>query len=152
MRSIAALLLLTTLASCSTEPSAPPSDPAKETYAASLAVDLSKMAELTPDLYLQDKVVGSGATAATGQTIGVTYTGCFVNGNQFDTNVGKPAFSFILAYDNVIEGWHKGLVGMKVGGTRRLIIGSALGYGAAGKDAVPRNTTLVCEVALLSVN
>jgi FKBP-type peptidyl-prolyl cis-trans isomerase len=150
MRSLAALLLLAGVVSCgSTEPNTP-SDPATETYAASLGVDLTQMTKLTPDLYVQDKTVGTGVTAANGQTLTVAYTGYFVNGHAFDTSVGKANFSFLLGFGNVIEGWDRGLVGMKVGGTRLLVIGSSLGYGSAGSGSIPPNTTLVFTVQLLS--
>ena len=131
---------------------APPSDPAKETYASSLNVNITTMTKVTPDLYIRDSVVGTGAAAANGQTLGVVYSGYLVNGTKFDSNVGKATFSFLLGFGMVIEGWDKGLVGMKVGGIRRLVIGSALGYGKDGSPPViPGNATLVFDVQLVSV-
>jgi peptidylprolyl isomerase len=150
-RHVATAILSVAIIACgdSTAPNAP-SNPATETYAASLGVNISQMTKVSDDLYTQDLVVGGGATAANGKTLGVTYTGWRVNGTQFDSNVGGQTFSFVLGFGNVIQGWHQGLVGMKVGGKRRLVIGSALGYGAAGSGSIPGNATLVFEVQLLS--
>jgi FKBP-type peptidyl-prolyl cis-trans isomerase FkpA len=133
----------------STAPGAP-SNPATETYATSLGVNISQMTKVSDNLYSQDLVVGTGTTAVNGKNLGVTYTGWFVNGTQFETNVGGQPFTFVLGFGNVIEGWDKGLVGMKVGGKRRLVIGSALGYGVSGRGSIPPNTTLVFDVQLLS--
>ncbi len=128
------------------------SDPAVETYAASLGVNISAMTKLSNALYVQDLVTGTGATATAGHGLTVTYTGWLPNGTQFDSNVGKTPFPFTLGTGFVIAGWDQGIVGMKVGGTRRLVIGSALGYGAAGfPPLIPSNETLVFTVQLLSV-
>ena len=140
------------LLGCSDVTAPPASDPAKESYASALNVNIASMTKVTQDLYVRDSVVGTGTTAAIGTTLGVVYTGYLVNGTKFDTNVGKASFSFILGYGMVIEGWDKGLVGMKVGGIRRLVIGSALGYGKDGSPPViPGNATLVFDVQLVSV-
>src|ERR1041385_4910923 len=121
---------------------APASDPAKETYAQALNVNLSTMVRVTPTLHTRDRVIGTRATAANGTTPGVVYTGYLANGTKFDSNVGKASFSFVLGYGMVIEGWDKGLIGMKVGGIRRLVIGSALGYGKDGAPpTIPGNAT-----------
>ena len=126
------------------------SNPATETFAASLGVNLAQMTKVSDVLYTQDLVVGTGATAANGKNLGVTYTGWLVNGTQFDSNVGKATFTFVLGFSEVIAGWDQGLVGMKVGGKRRLVFGSALGYGSSGYGAIPPNSTLIFDVQLLS--
>lgn len=137
-----------------------PSDPATETFAPSLGVDLSQMTKVSSDLYIQDVVNGSGAQATSGKSVSVFYTGWFVNGTQFDSNMGtSSAFTTAIGVGLVIPGWDLGLVGMHVGGTRRLVIGSDLGYGAAGFPAppgsnhpsIPPNTTLVFVVQLVAV-
>ena len=151
-RSTAAILLVLA-AGClkGTEPGTP-SDPATETYAASLGVNLSQMTKISNDLYIQDVIAGGGTQATAGKSISVTYTGWLVSGTQFDSNVGKTALSFPLGVGRVIPGWDLGLVGMRAGGTRRLVIGSTLGYGSDGNaPAVPGNATLVFVVQLLSV-
>jgi FKBP-type peptidyl-prolyl cis-trans isomerase FkpA len=108
-------------------------------------------------LKLEDTVVGSGAEAAAGQHVSVHYTGWLYEneqvGTQFDSSKdrGQP-FDFALGAGRVIRGWDEGVVGMKVGGTRRLIIPAELGYGARGAGGViPPNATLLFEVELLGV-
>ena len=100
-----------------------------------------------------DLKVGTGATAQTGQTVTVHYTGWLENGKKFDSSVdrGQP-FSFPLGAGRVIKGWDEGVQGMKAGGKRKLIIPSNLGYGARGAGGViPPNATLIFEVELLGV-
>ena len=125
-----------------------PSDPAKETFATALGVNLSAMTKKGDVLYIQDLTVGTGAEAVTGRTLGMVYTGWLVNGTKFDSNVGGANFSFLLGGGNVIAGWDQGIVGMKVGGKRRIVLGSALGYGTRGSSPIPPNATLVFDVEL----
>ncbi len=125
-----------------------PSDPATETFAAVLGVSLAAMTKKSDVLYVQDITVGTGAEAVVGRTLGVVYTGWLVNGTKFDSNVGSVNFSFSLGAGQVITGWDQGIVGMKVGGKRRLILGSVLGYGASGSGPIPRHATLVFDVEL----
>lgn len=111
--------------------------------------------EITTSSGLQyiDLKVGTGATAQAGQTVTVHYTGWLENGKKFDSSVdrGQP-FSFPLGAGRVIKGWDEGVQGMKVGGKRKLIIPSALGYGARGAGgAIPPHATLIFEVELLGV-
>jgi FKBP-type peptidyl-prolyl cis-trans isomerase FkpA len=108
-------------------------------------------------LQFEDLVVGSGDEAATGQHVSVHYTGWLYENDQigakFDSSKdrGEP-FGFPLGAGQVIRGWDEGVAGMKVGGTRRLIIPAALGYGARGAGGViPPNATLLFEVELLGV-
>lgn len=128
-----------------------PKLPAAETFAASLGVNLPSMTKKNDNLYIQDLKVGTGADAIVGRTLRVTYTGYLANGSKFDSNVGGSAFSFKLGAGQVIAGWDQGYAGMKVGGKRRLVIGSALGYGTAGSGSIPPNATLVFDVELLEV-
>ena len=111
--------------------------------------------EVTTSSGLQylDLKVGTGATAQAGQTVTVHYTGWLENGKKFDSSVdrGQP-FSFPLGAGRVIKGWDEGVQGMKVGGKRKLIVPSNLGYGARGAGGViPPNATLIFEVELLGV-
>ena len=129
-----------------------PSNPATETYAAALGVNIAGMTKISNDLYVQDLVVGTGATAAAGSAITVTYSGWLTSGYLFDSNVGKTAFPLTLgAVPGVIDGWDLGLVGVKAGGKRRLVIGSNLGYGGAANGPIPANSTLVFDVTVLTV-
>lgn len=97
-------------------------------------------------LVVEDLVVGTGATAAAGNTLSVNYVGTFTNGSTFDSG----QFSFVLGAGQVIQGWDQGLVGMKVGGKRKLTVPPSLGY-PNGQGSIPPNTTLVFVVDLLSV-
>ena len=103
-----------------------------------------------------DVISGTGATATQGRTIMVSYTGWLYDptrpdakGTQFDTNA---SFSFPLGVGRVIPGWDQGVVGMKVGGLRRLIIPPNLAYGSQANGQIPGNSTLVFDIMLLAVN
>jgi peptidylprolyl isomerase len=100
-----------------------------------------------------DLVVGSGATPQRGQTVSVHYTGTLENGFKFDSSRdrGKPA-DFRIGIGQVIKGWDEALMTMKVGGRRRLVIPSALGYGPQGRPPdIPGNSTLIFDVELMGV-
>ena len=108
-------------------------------------------------LQYEDTTVGAGATAQAGQQVSVHYTGWLYDGGakgaKFDSSKdrGDP-FGFGLGGGQVIKGWDEGVQGMKVGGTRTLVIPPQLGYGARGAGgAIPPNATLMFEVELLGV-
>jgi len=103
-------------------------------------------------LVVEDLVVGTGATAAVGDTVTVNYVGTLTNGTKFDSSydAGKP-FSFRIGAGTVIAGWEQGVPGMKIGGKRRLTIPPELAYGSRGQGTIPPNTTLVFEIDLLSI-
>lgn len=109
-----------------------------------------------PDyLDIQDLVVGDGAEATKGATVGVHYVGvAFSTGEQFDASWDRGVpFSFPLGGGRVIKGWDMGVVGMKVGGRRRLVIPAHLGYGSRGAGgAIKPGETLVFVVDLLTVD
>jgi FKBP-type peptidyl-prolyl cis-trans isomerase FkpA len=106
---------------------------------------------------LVDLRLGDGAEASSGKTLTVSYTGWLydpskadLKGLQFDTSANSTIpFSFILGTQSVIQGWDTGLVGMKVGGIRKLVIPSSLAYGNARNQSIPPFATLVFEVELL---
>lgn len=108
---------------------------------------------LAGGLKIQDIVVGIGEEAKNSKTLSMHYVGTLENGTKFDSSLdrGQP-FSFVIGAGEVIEGWEKGVLGMKVGGKRRLIIPPALGYGSTGAgNLIPPNATLIFEVELLAV-
>jgi peptidylprolyl isomerase len=120
------------------------------------AVELN-LTETDTGLKFEDTTVGDGAEAKAGQRVTVHYTGWLFKdggkGKKFDSSKdrGDP-FRFKLAGGEVIRGWDEGVQGMKVGGTRMLVIPAALGYGARGASGViPPNATLLFEVDLLAV-
>lgn len=106
-------------------------------------------------LVVEDLKTGSGATAQTGDRVAMHYAGVlYETGEYFDASWGKEAspFPFTLGAQEVIRGWDQGIVGMKVGGVRRLVIPPDLGYGEQGSyPSIPPNATLVFQVKLLRV-
>lgn len=109
-------------------------------------------------LQYHDSTLGNGDEAQAGAYVTVHYTGWLQNpdgsaGSKFDSSKdrGEP-FQFPLGAGHVIKGWDEGVQGMKIGGTRKLIIPSELGYGARGAGGViPPNATLIFEVELLGI-
>ena len=102
-----------------------------------------------------DLVVGTGATAAVGSIVTVSYTGWLYDtgrpngkGTQFDSGTLQP---FVVGSANLIQGFQQGVVGMKVGGQRRLILPPELAYGSNPPSGLPVNATLVFEITLISV-
>ena len=108
-------------------------------------------------LQYEDTVVGGGPEARAGQHVSVHYTGWLYDGGtkgkKFDSSKDRnDPFEFGLGGGQVIKGWDEGVQGMKVGGTRTLVIPPQLGYGARGAGGViPPNATLMFEVELLGV-
>jgi FKBP-type peptidyl-prolyl cis-trans isomerase FkpA len=146
LSSLLSLCLLLVTAACGTDSG----DPTKVTYAPALGVDLGAMTRTASGLYLQDQQVGTGAEATSGRYVEVHYSGWLPNGDLFDTSrdTNKP-IAFTLGQGRVIQGWEEGLVGMKVGGKRRLIIPPALGYGDRDLGDIPPNSVLVFDVELV---
>jgi peptidylprolyl isomerase len=112
-----------------------------------------------PALVKTDLVVGTGAEAVAGKALTVNYTGWVYTsltsdnkGAKFDSSVGRKPLELVLGAGEVIKGWDMGVVGMKVGGTRRLVIPADLAYGAAGSPpTIPANASLLFEIELLTV-
>jgi FKBP-type peptidyl-prolyl cis-trans isomerase len=118
-----------------------------------LASDTATMMRTGSGLRYHDVTVGQGAEATPGHTVKVHYTGWLLNGKKFDSSRdrGEP-FEFTLGAGQVIAGWDEGVAGMKVGGRRKLVIPSDLGYGAGGAPPdIPPGATLVFDVELLEV-
>ena len=110
--------------------------------------------ENTPKVQIETLQEGSGAEAKEGDNISVNYTGVLENGEKFDSNLDRSEpFQFTLGIGQVIKGWDEGIVGMKMGEKRKLIIPSELGYGTEGVSGrIPPNATLIFEVELLKIN
>ena len=105
-------------------------------------------------LKIEDIVIGDGAEAKDFNKVVVNYTGTLEDGTVFDSSLkpGREPFTFTLGVGSVIKGWDLGVKSMKVGGKRKLIIPSELGYGDRGAGAlIPPGATLIFEVDLLEV-
>ena len=112
----------------------------------------AQTATTEPKVEMVDSVVGKGAEAVTGKSVTVHYTGTLKDGTKFDSSVDrKEPFTFALGAGQVIKGWEQGIVGMKVGGKRKLTIPAELAYGANAVGAIPANSTLIFDVELLEV-
>lgn len=112
----------------------------------------SQNEQTATELQIEDLTVGTGTEAQTGNTVSVHYKGTLLNGTVFDASYdrGTP-FSFTLGQNRVIQGWEQGVLGMKVGGKRKLVIPPDLAYGPITRGPIPANSTLVFEVELLDV-
>lgn len=103
-------------------------------------------------LVIEDVMVGTGSAAKSGDEIEVNYLGMLLNGQKFDSSYDRgETFSFIVGTGRVIAGWDQGLLGMKVGGKRRLIIPANLAYGDQGIASIPPNSPLIFEIELVSI-
>ena len=101
---------------------------------------------------MEEVAVGTGVVAEAGDVLTVHYVGTLTDGRVFDSSRDRNTpFDFTLGMDSVIRGWDEGLVGMRVGGKRMLVIPPSYGYGAQGVGTIPANSTLIFEVELLNV-
>ena len=139
-------------AACTPEDTSVPDPTSIEaaSFASSLNVNLPSSTKLPSGMYIRDIAVGGGAAVASGQTLSMRYTGWLSNGTQFDATGNGAPFTFRLGAGQVIGGWDQGVAGMKVGGTRQLIIPPALGYGSRGTGPIPGNAILVFTVEVVT--
>jgi FKBP-type peptidyl-prolyl cis-trans isomerase FkpA len=120
-------------------------------FAPALGVDLSAMTRTESGLYYRDIAVGTGAVAQNGRLVSVYYQGWLASGTRFDFRTSGAPFTFTLGAREVIRGWDQGVLGMKVGGKRQLVIPPGLAYGAEGRGSIPPNAVLVFEVEVRAV-
>jgi FKBP-type peptidyl-prolyl cis-trans isomerase len=159
LRRFAAVLLPLAFTAClqgtdyTTNPT--PAVPIEQTtFASSLNVDLSKSTKTASGLYFRDVTVGTGAEVPAGGLVSVYYQGYLANGTRFDYRLSPSAtYDVRLGSPGLIQGWSEGIVGMKVGGTRQLIVPSTLAYGPYGTTdgVIPPNAVLVFTVELKNV-
>lgn len=143
-----ALLTLAVAGACSD----PVTGPSVENTAfdPALGVDLAASTRLATGVYRRDIVVGTGATAAAGDSLSVRYNGYLANGFEFDNNTGtgEPLYTFRVGAN--IPGFDAGIIGMKVGGIRQIIIPPDQGYGSMPYRQIPGNSILVFRVELIA--
>ncbi len=103
-------------------------------------------------LKIQDITIGEGEEVKSGDTISIHYKGTLENGTKFDSSYdrGEP-FETQIGVGRVIKGWDLGVIGMKVGGKRKMIIPPSLGYGSQSVGEIPANSTLIFDVELVSI-
>ena len=161
LRSFSAVAALTILAACdlSTGPDIPaPIDPANDTYATSLGVNIASMTKTTSGLYYKDKTVGTGTVvAAVNDSIRANFTLWLTNGTKVDSSKdpGNAPIAFRIGEQGIIAGFSEGFVGMKPGGVRQLVIPTQLAWGqqgssVPGKPSVQPNANVIFEIELLS--
>ena len=121
-------------------------------YHPDLQIAIAEMQMMDSGLLYQDDSVGVGDSVTVGSNVVVHYTGWFPDGTVFDTSreSGVP-FPFQVGRGEVIEAWEEGLLGMRVGGRRKLVVPPALGYGESDYGPIPGNSVLVFEIELLEL-
>ena len=104
-------------------------------------------------LVIEDIKIGEGQEVEKFNIVTVNYTGLLEDGTKFDSslNPGRTPFRFTVGAGQVIQGWDQGLIGMKIGGTRKLTIPPELGYGSRDNGPIPANSTLIFEIDLLGI-
>ena len=104
-------------------------------------------------LQITDEKIGTGAAVKKGDTVDIKYTGTLTNGTVFDSTDkhGGTPFETQIGVGQVIKGWDEGVIGMKVGGKRKLVIPPSLGYGNQAAGSIPPNSTLIFQVELVGI-
>ena len=119
-----------------------------------IAVSCSKEKQtMNNGLVIEDIKIGDGQEVEKFNIVTVNYTGLLENGTKFDSslNPGRTPFRFTVGAGQVIKGWDEGLMGMKVGGKRKLTIPPELGYGSRDNGPIPANSTLIFDIDLLGI-
>ena len=152
MLRVAALAALLVTISCNRAPDAQPLVPIERAeFAPTLGVDLGASSRTAGGAYWRDVQVGTGEEVRAGQAVSVHYRGTLRDGTEFDANEGdERPYTFRLGEGRVIRGWEEGVAGMRVGGTRQLVIPPELGYGPQGSGPIPGNAILVFTVTVVA--
>jgi peptidylprolyl isomerase len=128
-----------------------PSDPSLLFYAPELEIDLTAFERTRSGLYVQDVTEGDGPAARRTSRVWIHYIGWLPDGTVFDGSLGGDPFHTRLGGNEVIRGWNEGIVGMRRGGVRRLVVPPNLGYGSSGRGDVPPGATLIFRLELVDV-
>lgn len=120
------------------------------TFAPSLDIRLDSMTKHPSGLYIQDFATGTGPVATRGKSVVVRYKGFLPDGTLFDGGPDGSEITFTLGSNRTIKAWEEGILGMRVGGQRRLIVPPYLGYGSQGAGPIPPNSVLVFDVQLVA--
>ena len=121
-------------------------------FASTLDVNLGRMTKTASGLYYRDLEVGTGALVKGREDVKVHYTGWLTNGTKFESNAeSDPPLTLPLGRGRAIRGFDEGLVGMRVGGRRQLVIPPELGYGSNRSGQIPADAVLVFELKVVSV-
>jgi FKBP-type peptidyl-prolyl cis-trans isomerase len=154
MRILAYVALAVLCTGCLTHPNRcqqpMPSDPATETFAPSLNIDLSQMTRTTDGVYEQDLVVGTGETLGSATLVQMNYSAYLPDGTLVDQTTQGPIILDLQA--QAALGVTEGMIGMNVGGQRLLVVPSQLALGPCGKGTIPPNSTVVYKIELLAIN
>lgn len=151
-RRVALVLACLAASACNSEPTGVPAviPLESETWASALGVTLSQFTKLTIGMYYRDTVEGTGTVLNGTPTVQVHYSGYLPIGTKFD-EVATTAQPVCFPLNQLIDGWIVGLQGMKIGGTRRLLIPPGLGYGARANGQIPANSNLLFDVKLVGI-
>jgi FKBP-type peptidyl-prolyl cis-trans isomerase len=123
-----------------------PSDPATEKFADNLHINIAAMTKTAAGAYYKDAVVGTGAAVGGPVTVVISYKGYLTSGARFDFGETQT-----VALSSWVYGFQDGILGMRAGGERVIVIPSVLGFGSARVDVVPPNSTLIYDVSLEQV-
>lgn len=152
-----ALVMAGVLSGCggmagSSDVALPPNDPAQLFFAPDLEVDLSQFEPTSSGLYVQDLSIGDGPIVRRTSRVWIEYVGWLPDGTVFDGNLGQDPYAIRLGGNEVIRGWNEGIVGMRRGGVRRLVVRPRLAYGSSRRGRIPAGSTLIFYIELIDVD